>query len=46
MLHLQRKNLVHTDIVGSDTFIEWKTTGSQNNFCIIVQKEEDDLDNH
>jgi hypothetical protein len=27
-------------------FIEWKTTGSQNNFWIIIQKEDDDLDDH
>jgi hypothetical protein len=27
-------------------FIEWKTTGSQNNFWIIVQKEDDNLEDH
>jgi hypothetical protein len=27
-------------------FIEWKTTGSENNFWIIIQKEDDDLDDH
>jgi hypothetical protein len=26
-------------------FTEWKTTGSQNNFWIIIQKEED-LEDH
>jgi hypothetical protein len=26
------KNFVHKDTIGSDTVIEWKTTGSQNNF--------------
>jgi hypothetical protein len=26
--------------------MEWKTTGSQNNLWIIIQKEDDDLDNH
>jgi hypothetical protein len=33
------------DTIGSNTFIEWKTTGSLNNFSIINQKE-DNLDNH
>jgi hypothetical protein len=27
-------------------FTEWKTTGSQNNFRIIIRKEDDDLDDH
>jgi hypothetical protein len=27
-------------------FIEWKTTRSQNNFWIIIQKEDDDLEDH
>jgi hypothetical protein len=27
-------------------FIEWKATGSQNNFWIIIQKDDDDLDDH
>jgi hypothetical protein len=27
-------------------FIEWKATGSQNNFWIIIQKEDDDLEYH
>jgi hypothetical protein len=27
-------------------FIEWKTTGSQNNFWIIIQKEDHDLEGH
>jgi hypothetical protein len=27
-------------------FIEWKTTGSQNNFWFIIQKEDDDLEDH
>jgi hypothetical protein len=27
-------------------FIEWKTAGSQNNFRIIIQKEDNDLDDH
>jgi hypothetical protein len=26
--------------------IEWKTPGSQNNFWIIIQNEDDDLDDH
>jgi hypothetical protein len=27
-------------------FIEWKTTDSQNNFWIIIQKEDGDRDDH
>jgi hypothetical protein len=27
-------------------FIEYKTTGSENNLWIIIQKEDDDLDDH
>jgi hypothetical protein len=27
-------------------FIEWKTTVSQNNFWIIIQKEHDNLEDH
>jgi hypothetical protein len=42
---LEDKLCVHTDTSGSNKFIEWKTTGSQNNFWIIIQNE-DDLDDH
>jgi hypothetical protein len=31
---------------GSNMFIEWKTTDSKINFLIIIQKEDDDLDEH
>jgi hypothetical protein len=31
---------------GSNMFIEWKTTDSQNNFWIIIQKEDGDRDDH
>jgi hypothetical protein len=27
-------------------FIEWKTTGSQNNFWIMIKKEDDSLEDH
>jgi hypothetical protein len=27
-------------------FIEWRTTGYQNNFWIIIQKEDYDLEDH
>jgi hypothetical protein len=27
-------------------FQKWKTTGSQNNFWIIILKEDDDLEHH
>jgi hypothetical protein len=36
------KNFVHTDTIGSKTFIEWKTTGPLN--IITVQTEDNDLD--
>jgi hypothetical protein len=39
-------NYVHTDTSGSNMFIEWKTTDSQNNFWIIIQKEDGDRDDH
>jgi hypothetical protein len=39
-------NYVHRDTSGSNMFIECKTTGSQNNFWIIIQMEDDDLDDH
>jgi hypothetical protein len=38
--------LCNTDISGYNMFIEWKTTGSQNNFWIIIQKEDDNLEDH
>jgi hypothetical protein len=40
------KNFLHTDTTGSNMFIEWKTTDSQNNFWIIIQKEDGDRDDH
>jgi hypothetical protein len=27
-------------------FMEWKTTGLHNNFWIIIQKEEDDVEDN
>jgi hypothetical protein len=38
------KDFQHTS--GSNMFIESKTTGSRNNFWIIIQKEDDDLEDH
>jgi hypothetical protein len=46
MSHPWKTNYVHTDTSGSNMFIEWKTTGYQNNFWIIIQKEDDDLEDH
>jgi hypothetical protein len=36
------ENFVHTDAIGSNTFIGWTTTGSINNFQIFIQKEDDE----
>jgi hypothetical protein len=41
-----KTDYVPTDTSGSNMFIEWKTSGSQNNFIIIIQKEDDDLEDH
>jgi hypothetical protein len=41
-----KHDAVHTDTSGSNMFIEWKTTGSQNNSWIIIQKDDDDLEDH
>jgi hypothetical protein len=39
-------NLCCADTSGSNMFVEWKTTGYQNNFWIIIQKEDDNLEDH
>jgi hypothetical protein len=39
-------SIINTDTVGSNTFIEWRTTGSHNNLSIIIQKEDDNLGDH
>jgi hypothetical protein len=34
-----RRKTVHTDTIGSETFIEWKTTGSLNNFKLSSKRK-------
>jgi hypothetical protein len=41
MLHLQKKNFAHADTVGFNTFIEWKSAGSQktSKYCDTINNE-------